>query len=107
MASRADRISALPEHLRGLLRERLAGRSSSSSIPRADRDGPLPLSYAQRRLWFLNEFQTDETEYNSAFALRLKGSLDVPALSAALCELARRHESMRTTFDLDSQIVHS
>ncbi|ALG07358.1 non-ribosomal peptide synthetase [Kibdelosporangium phytohabitans] len=110
MASRADRISALPEHLREALRKRLAGQATSDTIPRADRDGPLPLSFSQRRLWFLSEFQPDETEYNSAFALRLTGQLDAGAMAAALQELSRRHESMRTTFDeVDGegvQIVH-
>jgi amino acid adenylation domain-containing protein/non-ribosomal peptide synthase protein (TIGR01720 family) len=111
MASRADRISALPEHLRAALRKRLTGQAEAAeSIPTADRTGPLPLSFAQRRLWFLSEFQPDETEYNSAFALRLTGQLDVSALSAALQELSRRHESMRTTFSAEDgegvQIVH-
>nr|WP_042194612.1 non-ribosomal peptide synthetase [Kibdelosporangium sp. MJ126-NF4]CEL21436.1 FIG01294969: hypothetical protein [Kibdelosporangium sp. MJ126-NF4]CTQ95997.1 FIG01294969: hypothetical protein [Kibdelosporangium sp. MJ126-NF4] len=115
MASRADRISALPEHLREALRKRLAGGGTSDSIPRAARGGPLPLSFSQRRLWFLSEFQPDEThesrtQYNSAFALRLTGQLDVDAMAAALQELSRRHESMRTTFDeVDGegvQIVH-
>ncbi|ONI88959.1 non-ribosomal peptide synthetase [Actinosynnema sp. ALI-1.44] len=110
MTSRSDRISALPEHLREALRKRLAGKASSDTIPRANRDGHLPLSFSQRRLWFLSEFQPDETEYNSAFALRLTGQLDVDALAAALQQLSRRHESMRTTFDeVDGegvQIVH-
>ncbi|MET0236256.1 MAG: non-ribosomal peptide synthase/polyketide synthase [Kibdelosporangium sp.] len=111
MTSRADRISALPEHLRDALRKRLAGRAEAAeSIPQADRTGPLPLSFSQRRLWFLSEFQPDETEYNSAFALRLTGQLDVSALAAAVQELTRRHESMRTTFSgADGegvQIVH-
>ncbi|SMD26149.1 non-ribosomal peptide synthetase [Kibdelosporangium aridum] len=110
MASRADRISALPAHLQEALRKRLAGKGSADAIAKADRTGPLPLSFSQRRLWFLSEFQPDENEYNSAFALRLTGQLDVDALSAALQELSRRHESMRTTFDeVDGegvQIVH-
>jgi amino acid adenylation domain-containing protein/non-ribosomal peptide synthase protein (TIGR01720 family) len=111
MASRADRISALPEHLRAALRKRLTGQGEAAeSIPVAERTGPLPLSFAQRRLWFLSEFQPDETEYNSAFALRLTGQLDVSALTAALQELSRRHESMRTTFSEEDgegvQIVH-
>nr|QEO73882.1 condensation domain-containing protein [uncultured bacterium] len=109
MATRADRISALPAHLQEALRKRLAGQAQDT-IPRADRTGPLPLSFSQRRLWFLSEFQPDETEYNSAFALRLTGQLDVDALAAALQELVRRHESMRTTFgEVDGegvQIVH-
>ncbi|WP_158839338.1 non-ribosomal peptide synthase/polyketide synthase [Saccharothrix deserti] len=110
--SKQDRISALPEHLRERLRDRLAGRAAPSAdvIPPAPRDEPLPLSAGQQRLWFLDRFQPDSTEYTSAMALRLTGSLDLPRLTGALCELVRRHESLRTTFDqVDGrpvQVVH-
>ncbi|WP_447002782.1 non-ribosomal peptide synthase/polyketide synthase [Saccharothrix isguenensis] len=113
--SKHDRISALPEHVRELLRARLAGKAASRP-PRADviqpapRDEPLPLSAGQQRLWFLAEFQPESTEYTSAMALRLTGSLDLPRLTAALRGLVARHESLRTTFDqVDGrpvQVVH-
>nr|AAM47273.1 peptide synthetase ScpsB [Saccharothrix mutabilis subsp. capreolus] len=95
--SREDRISALPAHLRERLRKRLAGRAAPADvIPRAGHDGPFPLSAGQRRLWFLH--QVAPTDYNTALALRLRGELDVDRLTAALRELVRRHESLRTTF---------
>ncbi|WP_447009228.1 non-ribosomal peptide synthase/polyketide synthase [Saccharothrix hoggarensis] len=112
-ASKNDRISALPEHLRERLRDRLAGRAAPRAadvIPPAPRDRPLPLSAGQQRLWFLDRFQPESTEYTSAIALRLTGSLDVARLSDALNGLVRRHESLRTTFDqVDGrpvQVVH-
>ncbi|MFC0430431.1 non-ribosomal peptide synthase/polyketide synthase [Kutzneria buriramensis] len=96
--SRQSRIDALPAELREQLRRRLAGRAKASDgIPRADRSSALPLSYAQQRLWFLDELRPGESEYNSAVALRLSGDLDVPALTAALEALVLRHESLRTT----------
>ncbi|QUQ65086.1 non-ribosomal peptide synthase/polyketide synthase [Kutzneria sp. CA-103260] len=96
--SRQSRIDALPAELREQLRRRLAGRAKASDgIPRADRSSALPLSYAQQRLWFLDELRPGESEYNSAVALRLAGRLDVPALAAALAALVERHESLRTT----------
>ncbi|HEY2723642.1 MAG TPA: amino acid adenylation domain-containing protein, partial [Pseudonocardiaceae bacterium] len=99
MTSREDRISALPEHLKALMRRRLAGQAEQASgIPRADRTAALRMSFAQQRLWFLSEFQPDETEYNSAVALRLRGALDLAALTGSLRELTQRHESLRTTF---------
>ncbi|PZS22174.1 MAG: non-ribosomal peptide synthetase, partial [Pseudonocardiales bacterium] len=70
-----------------------------SVIPVADRDAELPLSFAQQRLWFLEEFAPGGTGYVSAFALRLCGELDVDALSVALTALVARHESLRTTFE--------
>ncbi|WP_273941667.1 non-ribosomal peptide synthetase [Kutzneria chonburiensis] len=96
--SRQSRIDALPAELREQLRRRLAGRAKASDgIPRADRHSALPLSYAQQRLWFLDELRPGESEYNSAVALRLSGSLDVAALEQAIGALVARHESLRTT----------
>jgi len=96
--SRQSRIDALPAELREQLRRRLAGRAKAADgIPRADRSSALPLSYAQQRLWFLDELRPGESEYNSAVALRLSGPLDVPALTVALTALVARHESLRTT----------
>ncbi|MEU3624601.1 non-ribosomal peptide synthetase [Amycolatopsis coloradensis] len=100
-SSRQDRIAALPAHLREVLRARMAGTATPApEIPAAaDRSRPIPLSPAQRRLWFLSRLRPDDSEYNSAFALRLTGSLDRAALATALRLLVARHEPLRTTFD--------
>ncbi|HKN51653.1 MAG TPA: amino acid adenylation domain-containing protein, partial [Amycolatopsis sp.] len=83
---------------------------AAQPIPAVDRDGVLPLSFAQQRLWFLDEFEPGSTEYSSPMALRLRGALDVGALKRALTALVARHESLRTTFDtIDGhgvQVVH-
>ncbi|MFD8522277.1 non-ribosomal peptide synthase/polyketide synthase [Streptomyces capillispiralis] len=67
-------------------------------IPAAPRSEPVPLSGAQRRLWFLDDLADGGTEYNTGVALRLRGPLDTPALERALHRLAARHDSLRTTF---------
>ncbi|MGH8965630.1 MAG: condensation domain-containing protein, partial [Actinomycetes bacterium] len=81
-----------------------------SAIPLVPRDGGLPLSFAQQRLWFLDQFEPDSNEYITPLAVRLRGALDVDALNAALTSLVARHESLRTTFEsVDGrgvQVVH-
>ncbi|MFF8644011.1 non-ribosomal peptide synthase/polyketide synthase [Streptomyces sp. NPDC015345] len=104
--SRRDRAEALPEEMREALRRRLAGRAAGGAapaarqgIPRADRDRPLPLSFAQQRLWFLDQLRPGDARYNSAVALRLTGAPDQEALGAALAAVVARHEALRTTFE--------
>ncbi|HEX8282859.1 MAG TPA: amino acid adenylation domain-containing protein [Pyrinomonadaceae bacterium] len=72
-------------------------------IERAGRADALPLSYAQQRLWFLDQLEPGSPAYNIPVALRLRGQLDARALEAAFNEIIRRHESLRTTFGEDAE----
>ncbi|MFL9459672.1 non-ribosomal peptide synthase/polyketide synthase [Scytonema tolypothrichoides VB-61278_2] len=75
-------------------------------IQRVSRDGKLPLSFAQQRLWFLHHLSPDSRSYNLLDAQRLNGSLNIVALEQSLSELIRRHEILRTTFPIaDGQPV--
>ncbi|MGV4925014.1 amino acid adenylation domain-containing protein [Streptomyces sp. BHT-5-2] len=102
-ASRAARTAALPAHARELLRARLAGKAAAAPgaepIPRLGHDGPVPLSPAQERLWYLHELEPDSNEYNTLRVLRLHGRLDLDALTEALTGVVARHGALRTTFD--------
>ncbi len=62
------------------------------------RDRPLVCSFAQQRLWFLDKLLPGDAAYNIPVAIRFQGPLDLGLLGLALAELARRHESLRTTF---------
>ncbi|MCX5505106.1 amino acid adenylation domain-containing protein [Streptomyces sp. NBC_00053] len=84
------------------LLSRMRRRAESARIVRADREaGPLPLSFAQQRLWFLDRLTPDSAEYLVPTVLRVRGALDVPALGTALSGLVARHEVLRTAFPAD------
>src|SRR3569833_1026015 len=71
---------------------------------RDQKNGGTPLSFAQRRLWFLDQLEPGGNEYLIRIALRLTGTLDVPALEEALSRLAERHETLRTRFLADDEV---
>jgi aspartate racemase len=75
----------------------LRGRSNEPPLQPAPRHCPLPASYAQARLWFLDRLHPESRAYNLAMACRLRGRLDVSALHKALTALVHRHEILRTT----------
>ncbi len=64
------------------------------------RSAPLPLSFSQQRLWFLDQLEPGSALYNMPGGLRLRGELDVPAIEGALNDLVARHEVLRTAFDV-------
>jgi acyl transferase domain-containing protein len=70
------------------------------------RDGPIPASFAQQRLWYLDQLDPGNPSYNIPTAVRLEGRLDLLALQRALDELIRRHEALRTTFGSEDGVPH-
>ncbi|MEO7327110.1 MAG: amino acid adenylation domain-containing protein, partial [Minicystis sp.] len=82
------------------LSAQLARRASSPALVPRPREGLVPLTFAQQRLWFLHQAEPASTAYNLPAALHLRGPLDVPALERALVEIQERHEALRTTFSI-------
>ncbi|WP_157649229.1 non-ribosomal peptide synthetase, partial [Burkholderia ubonensis] len=75
----------------------LSGSMAGTITPRS-RANDLPLSFPQQRLWFLAQLEGPSAAYNISSALRFEGDLDVQRLRAAVSEISRRHEILRTTF---------
>ncbi|GCD40788.1 non-ribosomal peptide synthetase [Streptomyces paromomycinus] len=91
----APTVARLAELIDAARTDTAAGADADAITP-VERTGPLPLSYAQRRLWVLSQVDGANAAYNIPAALRLTGALDVAVLVRALREVVRRHEALRT-----------
>ncbi|HSE18129.1 MAG TPA: amino acid adenylation domain-containing protein [Pyrinomonadaceae bacterium] len=99
-------VRDLAGHLEAALRDRTG--EQALPITRVSRDGRLPLSFAQQRLWFLHELEPSSSFYNVPVAVRLRGHLQIEAMQRTLNEIIRRHEILRTSFPtIDAQPVQS
>ncbi len=76
----------------------LQGGVEIAPLVPVSREGELPLSFSQQRLWFLDQLAPDNPAYNSPTVVRLRGQLDRAALEGTLRQIVQRHEALRTTF---------
>src|SRR5262249_23947398 len=76
-------------------------RDETPPLVRASREGRLPLSFAQQRLWFIDQLEPGNTVYNCLGAVRLEGYLNLEALERVINEIIRRHEVLRTRIEVE------
>ncbi len=75
-----------------------SAHSSPGPVRPVPREGDMPLSFGQQRIWFLCQLEKETGVYNESFAFRLTGQLDIAVLEQSLAEIIRRHEVLRTIF---------
>ncbi|MFD3531004.1 amino acid adenylation domain-containing protein [Streptomyces sp. NPDC058664] len=90
-------VRDLAAHIDGVA----GGATATEPVVALPRTGPLPASYGQERLWFLDQLEGDTGAYNSPTVVRMRGPLDTDALAATLDELVARHEVLRTRLVMD------
>src|SRR5260221_3563097 len=99
------RLAALPLEKRAIVERRLRELGSTDAVPsivRTRRDVAMPLSFAEARLWFIDQYEPGTSTYNLPVATRLHGRMDRAALSRALDAIVERHELLRTRYTSDS-----
>lgn len=89
-------IASLAREIDGELKQ--SSHTQTLPLVSVERHGDLPLSFAQQRLWFIYQFESDLSLYNIPIVLRLTGVLQAAVLTRAVNEILRRHESLRTSF---------
>ncbi len=96
----SEQKSNLSPVKRALFEKWMQGKFIDQVIPRRLQQNPVPLSFAQKRLWFLDQLHPGQSLYNEPYAFRFNGSLNKTALVQSLNEIVRRHEVLRTNFTI-------
>ena len=95
-----EQLEFLRRRLQGSRRPAGAEPGPRQPIPRRQGQGPWPLSFGQQSLWFIHQLERRSAAYHIPIAVDLAGPLRLPCLAAALAGVVRRHEALRTTFEL-------
>jgi amino acid adenylation domain-containing protein/non-ribosomal peptide synthase protein (TIGR01720 family) len=107
---RAELVQRKAEIIEFLRQIDTSAPAKALAIQPVSREGYLPLSFAQQRLWFFDQLEPDNFAYNEVTTFRLTGSLDMAALERSFSEIVRRHEILRTTFitveGQAAQVIH-
>ena len=103
-------LAGLTAEQRALFEQKIAAKGLQNPgltpIPRRPANQPIPLSFAQQRLWFMQQLDPSSTVYNVASVLKFQGQLEITALTKSLSALVERHETLRTHFELQTHAGH-
>ncbi|MEH2026224.1 amino acid adenylation domain-containing protein [Nostoc sp.] len=111
MSDILKRLEALSPEKQELVLQKLKKQQQSSLLTPVSREQPLPLSFAQQRLWFLDQLEGENCVYNVPFFWQINGFLNISALEQAITAIVQRHEVLRTTFSFVDespiQVIHA
>ncbi|MEH2114170.1 amino acid adenylation domain-containing protein [Nostoc sp.] len=110
MSDLLKRLETLSPEKRELVLQKLKKQQQSTLLTSVSREQPLPLSFAQQRLWFIDQLEGENCVYNVPFFWQIKGFLNISALEEAIKEIVQRHEVLRTSFcivdESPIQVIH-
>ncbi|WGV25101.1 non-ribosomal peptide synthetase [Halotia branconii] len=111
MSDLLKRLENLSPEKRELVLQKLKQQQKSPLLKPVSREQALPLSFAQQRLWFIDQLEGENCVYNVPFFWRIDGLLNVSALERAIREIIQRHEVLRTSFSVVDesliQVIHA
>ena len=110
MSDLLKRLETLSPEKRELVLQKLKKQQQSPLLALVPREQPLPLSFAQQRLWFIDQLEGENCVYNVPFFWQISGLLNISALEKAIAEIIQRHEVLRTSFSVVDespiQVIH-
>ncbi|MBD2493308.1 non-ribosomal peptide synthetase [Nostoc sp. FACHB-280] len=111
MSDLLKRLESLSPEKRELVLQKLKQQQKSPVLTSVSREQNLPLSFAQQRLWFIDQLEDKNCVYNVPFFWQIEGLLDINALEKAILEIVQRHEVLRTSFSMVDespiQVIHA
>jgi amino acid adenylation domain-containing protein len=111
MSDLLKRLENLSPEKRELVLQKLKKQQQPPLLQPVSREKPLPLSFAQQRLWFIDQLEGENSVYNVPFFWQISGILNINALEKAILEIIHRHEILRTSFSIVNespiQIIHT
>ena len=111
MSDLLKQLEKLSPEKRALVLQKLKKQQQTPLLKPVSRENPLPLSFAQQRLWFIDQLEGENGVYNVPFFWQISGILNINALEKAILEIVQRHEILRTSFSVVNespiQVIHS